>query len=88
MKFIAFHAGYPGSCHDSYVFQRMKISQNPLNYFDNDQYLLGDSAYASGPYVIPAFCGAALEDTDKTKFNYHFAKSHVQIENAIGILKG
>ena len=54
-KFIAYHAGFPGSCHDSYVFQHMIIHQDPQSHFDSQQYLLADSAYASGQYVVPAF---------------------------------
>ena len=88
MKFISFHAGYPGSCHDSYVFQRMKISKDPHYFFDKNQYLLADSAYFSGMYVIPAFQGPALENHKNSQFNYHLAQSRVWIEHATGILKG
>jgi hypothetical protein len=87
-KFIAIHAGLPGSCHDSYVFQRMKISQDPAQYFDENQYLLADSAYANGKYIIPAFCTSQLETSEKTQFNCYLAQSRVRIEHAIDILKG
>ena len=82
------HSGFPGSCHDSYVFKRMQISQEPTKYFDENQYLLADSAYASGKYLIPCYQGNSLQDERKCKFNYYLAQSRVRIEHAIGILKG
>ncbi|KNZ55137.1 hypothetical protein VP01_2758g3 [Puccinia sorghi] len=30
-KFMSYLAGYPGSCHDSYVFSNMQIAQQPKN---------------------------------------------------------
>ncbi|KNE91263.1 hypothetical protein PSTG_15328 [Puccinia striiformis f. sp. tritici PST-78] len=46
-KFVSYLAGYPGSCHDSYVFSNMRIAQQPNRFFDRNQYLLADSAYTS-----------------------------------------
>ena len=66
----------------------MQISQEPEKYFDHNQYLLADSAYASGQYVIPAYRTGSVEDANKINFNYHLAQSRVQIEHAIGVLKG
>ena len=66
----------------------MKISRNPEKYFSEDQYLLADSAYASGKYVVPCFRGPALQNPQNSDFNYYLAQSRVQIEHAIGIVKG
>ena len=88
-KFISVHAGLPGSCHDSYVFKRMRISQEPEKYFDTNQYLLADSAYASGKYIIPAYRGGSNTNKEtNNQFNYYLAQSSVRIEHAIGVLKG
>lgn len=87
-KFISYHAGYTGSCHDSWVFQHSKIHTNATAFFGPNQYLLADSAYANGWYLVPAFRASACDTPEKTKFNYHLAQSWVRIEHAIGILKG
>ncbi|KNZ62672.1 hypothetical protein VP01_12383g1, partial [Puccinia sorghi] len=44
-KFTSYLAGCPESCHDSYVFQNMQIPQQPEKFFDQNQFLLADSAY-------------------------------------------
>ncbi|POV94092.1 hypothetical protein PSHT_16445 [Puccinia striiformis] len=87
-KFISYLAGYPGSCHDAYVFSNMKVAQQPQQYFDRNQFLLADSAYSSDQYVIPAYKGKELLVRDNVNFNYYLAQSRVRIEHAIGILKG
>ncbi|KNZ61720.1 uncharacterized protein VP01_1367g6 [Puccinia sorghi] len=42
-------AGYPGSCYNSYLF-------------DQSQFLLGESAYASDQYAVPDYQGKELLD--------------------------
>ncbi|KNZ46191.1 uncharacterized protein VP01_7484g1, partial [Puccinia sorghi] len=44
-KFTSYLAGYPGSCHNSYVFSNIKIAQHPEKFFDQNQFLLADSAH-------------------------------------------
>ncbi|KAI7934703.1 hypothetical protein MJO29_015966 [Puccinia striiformis f. sp. tritici] len=87
-KFISYLAGYPGSCHNAYVFSNMKVAQQPQQYFDRNQFLLADSAYSSDQYVIPAYKGKELLVRDNVNFNYYLAQSRVRIKHAIGILKG
>ncbi|PLW22447.1 hypothetical protein PCASD_11644 [Puccinia coronata f. sp. avenae] len=87
-KFISYLAGYPGSCHDCYVFSNMQLAQQPEQFFDQNQFLLADSAYPSNQYTIPAYKGADLLIPENVDFNYHLAQSRVRIEHAIGILKG
>ena len=88
-QFIMASSGFCGSSHDSYCFQQMWISQSPNNFFEIGQYLLADSAYASGTYIVPEYWGQALQsDSDNQKFNFFLSQSRVQIENSIGILKG
>ncbi|KNZ55691.1 uncharacterized protein VP01_260g8 [Puccinia sorghi] len=38
-KFTSYLAGYPGSCHNRYVFSNMQISQHPEKFFDQNQTL-------------------------------------------------
>ncbi|KNZ45375.1 hypothetical protein VP01_8190g2, partial [Puccinia sorghi] len=83
MKFTSYLAGYPGSCHNSYVFSNMQISQQPEKFFDQNQFLLADSAYTSDLLTFPAYKGKELIDHQDVDFNYHLAQSRVRIEHAI-----
>ena len=66
----------------------MQLAQQPEQFFDQNQFLLADSAYPSNQYTIPAYKGADLLIPENVDFNYHLAQSRVRIEHAIGILKG
>ncbi|MBW0574841.1 hypothetical protein O181_114556 [Austropuccinia psidii MF-1] len=66
----------------------MKIEQTPQDLYEKDKYLLTNSAYASSPWVVPAYKGVVAQTEDNCSFNYCLAKSRVRIEHAIGILKG
>jgi hypothetical protein len=85
---VLYLAGYPGSFHNCYVFSNMQLAQQPGQFFDQNQFLLSNSAYASNQYTIPAYKGADLRIPENVDFNYHLAQSRVRIELAIGILKG
>ncbi|KNZ43968.1 hypothetical protein VP01_9664g1, partial [Puccinia sorghi] len=87
-KFTSYLASYPGSCHNGYVFSNMQIAQQPEKIFDQNQFLLEDSAYTSDWFTLPARKGKELLDHQNVNFNYHLAQSQVRIEHAIGILKG
>jgi len=87
-RFIAVHAGPPGSCHDSSVFRKMAIMQAPHQYFNQGQFLLADSAYGSSIFVVPAYKGKQALKRECANFNFCHAQSCVWIEHAIGILKG
>ncbi|MBW0538585.1 hypothetical protein O181_078300 [Austropuccinia psidii MF-1] len=87
-QLTALHVGCTGSLHDSNVYQYMKIKQTPQEFYEKDQYILADSAYASSSWVIPAYKGVSAQNEDNHSFNYCIAKSRVRIEHAIGILKG
>ncbi|PLW47023.1 hypothetical protein PCASD_03940 [Puccinia coronata f. sp. avenae] len=66
----------------------MQLAQQPGQFFDQNQFLLANSAYPSNQYTIPAYKGADLLILENVDFNHHLAKSRVRIEHAIGILNG
>ena len=66
----------------------MQLAQQPGQFFDQNQFLLANSAYPSNQYTVPAYKGADLLIPENVDFNYHLAQSRVRIEHAIGILKG
>ncbi|MBW0528499.1 hypothetical protein O181_068214 [Austropuccinia psidii MF-1] len=86
-QFTALHAGCTGSLHDANVYQNIKIAQTPEEFYEKEQYLLADLAYASSPWVVPAYKGAVAQNEDNHSFNYCLAKSRVRIKHTIGILK-
>ncbi|MBW0496512.1 hypothetical protein O181_036227 [Austropuccinia psidii MF-1] len=87
-QFTALHVGCTGSLHDSNVYQHMKTEQTPQGFHEKDHYLLADLAYASSPWVVPAYKGVVAQNEDNQSFNYCLARSRIRIKNAIGILKG
>ncbi|KAI0995832.1 hypothetical protein K3495_g12349 [Podosphaera aphanis] len=86
-RIIALFTGWPGSCADSSLFQKMDISCDPQNYFSDGQYLLTDSAYALTKTTIPSFKSPEADRLESTEFNYLVAKSRVRNEHCIGMLK-
>ncbi|MBW0564335.1 hypothetical protein O181_104050, partial [Austropuccinia psidii MF-1] len=84
----AITTGWPGSCADSMVYRNMGLFNNPDRFFDKGQFLLADSAYPLNDHLIPAIWAPAANSHINTDFNFCLAKSRVQNEHAIGILKG
>ncbi|MBW0538430.1 hypothetical protein O181_078145 [Austropuccinia psidii MF-1] len=74
-QFTALHVGCTGSLNDSNVYQHMKIAQTPQEFHEKDQYLLSDSAYASSPWVIPAYKGVVAHNEDNRSFKISISLS-------------
>jgi len=47
--------GWPGSVHDNRVWANSEIYLSKDKYFDQKEYLLGDSAFSTSAVMIPAF---------------------------------
>jgi len=47
--------GWPGSVHDNQVWSNSEIYVGRDKYFNQKEYLLGDSAFSSSAVMIPAF---------------------------------
>ncbi|MBW0494362.1 hypothetical protein O181_034077 [Austropuccinia psidii MF-1] len=75
--------GWPGLCAYSMVYRNMGLFINPDRFFDK-----ADSAYPLNDHLIPAIRAPASNSRINTDFNFCLAKSCVQNEHAIGILKG
>ncbi|CAH1966394.1 unnamed protein product [Acanthoscelides obtectus] len=86
--------GYPGSAHDSRVFENSCMCKNierhgPNFYFlDTQKYhLIGDSAFALRTWLITPYQGDNV--TRKQKFhNYYLSSDRVKIEHCFGAYKG
>jgi hypothetical protein len=85
-----FLAGWPGKTHDNQVFRNSKLGMNPENFFNHNQYILGDSAFEAQWFCIPAFkkpAGGQIEQ-HRSRFNDLLATPRVISEHTIGIWKG
>ena len=68
----------------------MLLFKHPENYFGEQQYIIGDSAFENGVNMVSAFKSPAncvmTEETEM--FNNRLAKLRIFSEHCIGILKG
>ncbi|KAI8122321.1 putative nuclease HARBI1 [Lucilia cuprina] len=77
---------YPGSSHDSWIYQNSPIF-NRINSYCGDYYLLGDSAYPCSKHLVtPYRDNGHLTNIQKT-FNIKLSSARVSIEHTFGILK-
>uniref|UniRef100_A0A1B0GQA0 Uncharacterized protein n=1 Tax=Phlebotomus papatasi TaxID=29031 RepID=A0A1B0GQA0_PHLPP len=85
---INVNANFPGSCHDSYVWE-----QSDLCYFlerkfsgsHNNSFLLGDSGYGLKPWLITPFRNES--PARERRFNYILSQARSVIERTNGRLK-
>ena len=83
-------AGWPGSTHDNRIARNTRMWQNPHLYFDNRQYLIGDSAFENFWFMVSAYTLPAGEAVphDNAAFNTCLSRARVISEHTIGLLKG
>jgi len=83
-------AGYPGSCHDNFVYINTGFARKPQDYFLLIEHDMGDSAFANSPHMVSSFRKAKGEllEPDNEAFNTKLAKLRIRSEHCIGILKG
>ncbi len=82
-KFSYIFTGYPGSSHDSYVFQRSslftKLETNCADYFYAKRYhLVGDSAFVLKPWLLSPYkkSPAGLSQSER-RFNYKLSSTRI-----------
>jgi hypothetical protein len=85
-----YHCGWPGSVHDNRVWKTCRMGRKPDQYFARNEYLLGDSAFQTGPHIVPAFKSTSgqLMDPNEAAFNKLLSSPRVRSEHCIGVLKG
>ncbi|KAI8130671.1 Protein ALP1-like, partial [Lucilia cuprina] len=77
-KFISIFVGYPGSSHDSWIYQNSPIF-NRINSYCGDYYLLGDSAYPCSKHLVtPYRDNGHLTNIQKT-FNIKLSSARVSM---------
>lgn len=80
--------GYPGSVHDSRIFNNSSLFLSPSNYFEGEEWIAADSAYKLSKTIITPFRKNSTEPESMTNsFNKLHSKYRVRIEHCFGILK-
>ena len=81
--------GHHGSVHDAKMFAESSIGQHPEQFFSDKQFMAGDSAYPLSRFVITPIRqnNTEFSEHQKAKFNEHFSKARVRVENCFGKLK-
>ncbi|XP_036322314.1 putative nuclease HARBI1 [Rhagoletis pomonella] len=85
-KFLNIFVGYPGSCHDSWVFKNSTL-YNKLPSYCKDYYLLGDSAYPCNKYLITPYKDNGHLTNANKLFNIKLSSGRIAIEHSFRILK-
>lgn len=88
-KIIACNARFPGSVHDSAIWQVSSIRAHLQHRFengDNTSHLLGDSGYPLEPWLFTPFLNPHNEQ--ETAYNNDLTSTRNVIERTNGILKG
>lgn len=83
--FINYTIGWPGSVHDARVYVNSDFYLNKSKYIEEDDYVLGDSAYPISSLLISPFKNPS--NYRQRQFNFIHSKHRVAVENAFGRLK-
>mmetsp|Transcript_6856 Transcript_6856/g.6158 ORF Transcript_6856/g.6158 Transcript_6856/m.6158 type:complete len:404 (+) Transcript_6856:89-1300(+) len=86
-KILFYQVGWPGSVYDSTVFGRSIIASNPMNYFSNGQYILGDAGYTLLWYLCIPYIRPNSELPHNKVFNEYFSSARVRIEQVNAVWK-
>jgi len=84
-RIINFNARYPGSSHDSFVYNNSYIRTRFLNGDFGDGLLLGDSGYPLEPFLMTPFAHPATNEQER--FNRSHKRTRVLVEQCFGVLK-
>lgn len=69
----------------------IQLENHPENFFEGEQYLLGDSGFAASSTIIPAYkendARAVSPLAHRQRFNVELSKQRVTVEHTLGMLK-
>jgi DDE superfamily endonuclease len=82
-----FFCGYPASVHDSRCIGESDFCGSPEEFFDEREYVLGDSAYTLSSTILTPYKKPASLHPENAKFNQILSSMRVRVEHCIGILK-
>jgi hypothetical protein len=82
------NAGWPGSVHDSRIWESGLAAKDPARFFSNGQYQFGDSGFALSKQMIVPYRQPAASIPENEEFNLRLSRGRVVSEHGNGILKG
>jgi len=85
-----YNSGWAGSAHDNRIFLNSTIHRHAEEYFSENEYVVGDSAFQEESFCVPTYrnpTGGTLQGT-KASFNTILGRFRVVSEHGIGLLKG
>ncbi|KAG2189598.1 hypothetical protein INT46_003054 [Mucor plumbeus] len=90
LQILYVEAGHYGSTNNPGVLSYGLFASKIEEYFEGDEYVIGDSAYKREPWCIPVKkppLDGGLSRSDE-KFNYYLSHARVRIEHCFAALKG
>ncbi|XP_044759780.1 protein ALP1-like [Coccinella septempunctata] len=92
LKFTDCFAGYPASVNDYRIFKNSDIYksliENPLQYFPNNEYIIGDKAYPAKQWCISPYINRGDLCQVQINFNTQLSRVRQCIERSFALLKG
>jgi len=80
--------GWPRSVHDNWVWANSEIYLDTYKYFDQKEYLLGDSAFSASAVIFAFKKGHNSNLSEEWRyFNNKLVKIWIKSEHCIGLLK-
>ncbi|XP_070378174.1 putative nuclease HARBI1 [Dermacentor albipictus] len=78
---------FPGSCHDSWVWQHNPLRARLAPQLQPGEYLLGDSGYPLEPWLLVPVPGSHAGTTSEGHYNREHAFMRNVVKRCIGVLK-
>ena len=82
------NVGWPGCTHDARVLRNSTIYENAAAFFDDENFIIGDSAYPLHRWLITPFRDNGHLNAQQTTFNRRISSVRQNVERAIGHMKG
>jgi hypothetical protein len=82
------YVGFPGFVHDSRIFFNSKLWLNSSYFFQEQEYLLPDSAFPVSTKTMCPYKQPQSLQPRTTTFNTCLASIRAKVEHCIGMLKG
>lgn len=88
-KVIQFMGILYGSIHDSTIFKTTGVYLTPDVYFNDLEYIIGDSAYPLSPTIVTPYKTNTrfVDEQHRRRFNKLLSKYRVRVEHCIGDIK-
>lgn len=87
-RILYIRAGDASAVHDTRVYANSQLSQRSDSFFNDGEYLLGDSAYTPTEHMVPPFKKPRSANSDCRLFNAILSSTRrITIEHVFGMLK-